>query len=240
MIAVLSDIHSNLHALDAVLADIPAVSDIWVLGDTIGGMCPFPCQVLDRLMGLHIPVTAILGNWEETMLEVRHNIDPKLRAERSKITAGVWVIDTLQPHHWDYLSKLETKIKIGDALIYHGTPEDTHELITCQAYAKEVASRHDSKLLLGGHTHKPQLYNLGSQMVVNTGSVGQFDGMPGMACYVLLDGEDVSFRHVPYDFGVAVAAARNSELYGLASEYVEASIAYMRNPVEWDKCMCCI
>ncbi len=48
MIAILADIHANLPALTTVLEDLPEVSAIWVLGDTIGEM-PYPCEVLDRL-----------------------------------------------------------------------------------------------------------------------------------------------------------------------------------------------
>ena len=68
MIALLADIHGNLHALGAVLADMPKVSQIWVLGDMLTGL-PFPCEVLNRLLNIDIPVYAIQGNHEEALLE---------------------------------------------------------------------------------------------------------------------------------------------------------------------------
>ena len=101
MIALLSDIHSNLYALEAVLDDMPKVSAVYVLGDMIGGANPFPCEVLDALIGLDVPVHAVLGNWEDWMLRNRHDIKPEWRIDRKYLPA-VWTMDALKERHWTY------------------------------------------------------------------------------------------------------------------------------------------
>jgi len=230
MVAVLSDIHNNLHALNAVLADIPKVSAIWVLGDTVGGACPYPCQVLDRLMGLDVPVKAILGNWERWAMDARHNIDPAWRADGTKLAAGVWSFEQLKPRHWDFLSQLGTTMEMENTLLFHGTPTKIAQQIWNYDDAKAVAEKHDKKWLLGGHTHHAQYYKLGNQRVVGVGSVGlAADGIAGTACYVLLDDDRVTFRHVEYDMEKAVAEIRDSEVYALAKGFAEDCIYVMRN-----------
>jgi len=230
MIAVISDIHSNLYALEAVLADMSKVTDLWVLGDTVGGANPFPCEVIDRIMNFHVPVTKILGNWDYWMLETRHNVQPEWRTDGTKMAAGAWTIDTLQARHWDFLNGLDTNVLIGDALLFHGSPENIAQFIDCRKDAEELAEKHSVKLLLGGHSHKAQLYRIGNQQVVGVGSIGiSVDALGGTACYVLLDGENIVFRHVAYDIEKAVAAIVNSELNTLAYEFAKETIFCMRN-----------
>jgi len=223
MIAILSDIHSNLCALEAVLNDMPEVSGVYVLGDTVGGVSPFPCEVLDRLMGLNVSVSAILGNWENWMLKTRHDTLPQLAAH-------AWTMDTLHEHHWSYLEKLEQSLRIEDKLIFHGTPEQFRGEILCQNDAEELAKRHSAKWLIGGHTHRARLFRVGNQRVVNVGSVGlSCDNIGGgTACYALLDEDNISFRYVSYDVDAAVRAIEDSELYVLAADFAKFSIAIMR------------
>jgi len=126
MMAILSDIHSNLYALEAVLEDMPKVSAVYVLGDIVGGVSPFPCEVLDRIMGLDVPVSAVLGNWEDWLLRTRHDI------KETTLAVEAWTIDALQEHHWNYLQKLEQSLQIDDKLLFHGTPEQFRDEILCQ------------------------------------------------------------------------------------------------------------
>ena len=103
MIAILSDIHSNLHALEAVLEDMPKnVSEIYILGDTIGGASPFPCEVLDTIMSLNVPVSSVLGNWEWMVVSRRNDIPKEIRSNGTKLAAGAWAMDALDEHHWRY------------------------------------------------------------------------------------------------------------------------------------------
>jgi len=230
MIALLSDIHSNLYALEAVLSDMPKVSAVYVLGDMIGGASPFPCEVLDTLMGPDVPVHAIIGNWEGWMLGARHNIPPEIRGNGTKLAAGAWAMDVLQERHWNYLEGLEKTLHVNDMLLFHGSPERLKGEILCQKDAEELAQKHDAKWLIGGHIHRTQLFKVGTQRVVNAGSVGiSCDNIGGVACYALFDGDDIVFRHVAYDVESAIKAIEASELYTLSNDFVKTQIAVMRN-----------
>jgi len=230
MIALLSDIHSNIYALDAVLKDMPKVSVAYVLGDTVGGANPFPCQVLDTLMNLDMRVSAILGNWEAWMINVRHDIPPEWRGDGTKIAAGAWTMDVMKEHHWNFLEGLGTDLCVDDMLLFHGSPESLKDEIICQDSAEELAKRHNAKWLIGGHTHKARLFRVGSHRVVNVGSVGlSCDCIGGTACYALLDEDNIIFRHVSYDLESAVKAIENSELFTLAGDFSRQTISIMKS-----------
>ena len=236
MIAILSDIHSNIHALDAVLTDMPEVSDIWILGDMIGGLA-FPCEVLDRLMNLSIPVSPVLGNWEEGLIAGKRGLRPEFWTEGTKLATAAWTIDALRPYHWDFLESLEGIRRFdnvsGGALLYHGTPKNSEGSILSKEEAEKVAAEHDEKWLLGGHTHTARLFRVGAgadagkQSVVGVGSVGlSMDGIGGTACYALL-GEDLVFRHVTYDVEAAIAALKASSLAECAPGFSRANTLSM-------------
>ena len=230
MIAILSDIHGNLHALEAVLADMPKISAIWVLGDFAGGL-PFPCEVIDRILNLSVPVTAVLGNWEEMLIDSRHGRHPEYW-ERKQFGTMAWTVEALKPHHWTYLENLgETQVMgevTGRALLYHGMPEDSFGQIKNQEPAEKTAAGHTEKWLLGGHYHKTRLYRVGEKRVVVNGSVGiSMDKIGGTACYALLDDENITFRHVAYDLDAALSAFKASELFERGPYFSRAVAAAM-------------
>ena len=236
MIAILSDIHSNIHALDAVLADMPEVSDILILGDMIGGLA-FPCQVLDRIMNLSVPVSAVLGNWEEGLLDGKRGLHPEWWTEGAKFAALAYTADALQPHHWSFLESLDKTLNLdnipGGALLYHGRPKNSRESILNKEEASEVAAEHKEKWLLSGHTHIARLFRTGSgadpgnQKVVGVGSVGlSMDRIGGTACYALL-GEDLVFRHVAYNVEAAIKALESSSLAQCAPGFSRANALSM-------------
>ena len=228
MIGILSDIHGNLHALEAVLADMPEVSEIWVLGDMVGGLA-FPCEVMERLLNLPVPVSAVLGNWEERMLEARSGLHPE-HFKSSKFGSSAWTMEQLKPHHWSYLDGLGNTLALegypGGALLYHGRPGDAYTGIYSKEDAQSVAKSPEGsgkKLLVGGHTHKCRLFRLDNQIVVGVGSIGfSFDGIEGAACYALLENDGIVFRHVSYDAEKAVNAIKSSGLYERAPGFSRA------------------
>ena len=229
MIAVISDIHGNLHALEAVLNDMPRdVSNIWVLGDMVGGL-PYPCEVLDCLINLHVPVTAVLGNWEVDLIAAKKGLRPEYW-ERLQFGTAAWTVDTLKHHHWEFLEGLAEKQTKGDvpgrALLYHSNPEGTYAPIPDWKTAAEEAAKHTEKWLLGGHTHVSRVFCVNEQRVVVAGSVGlSLDNIGGMACYALLDGSSISFRHVPYDIDAALEAFMVSEAFERGPYYSRAIMA---------------
>lgn len=173
-IAVISDIHGNLAALEAVLADIEArgVDLIVNLGDILSGALQ-PCETADRLMSLNLPT--IKGNHERQVLsgEVHRMGASDRRA-----------YETIRPDQRQWLESLPTLLELEDVLLVHGTPasdlEYFLETVTangCRAATMdEVVSRVGStkaSLILCGHTHLPRSVCLDdSRLIVNPGSVG--------------------------------------------------------------------
>jgi len=227
MIAVLSDIHGNIHALDAVLADLPKeVNDILILGDMIGGLAT-NCEVLDRLMNLTTPMTAILGNWEERFLADRKSQIPEWR-NNAMFAPLPWTSDSLQAHHWAFLEQLSSTLSfaqiIKGAFLFHAKPDDSNNGILTIEDAKQAANSRNEKWLLCGHTHQAKLFRVGEQRVVTVGSVGlSMDGIGGVACYVLIDEDKVTFKHVSYNINATIADLENSTLPSCAPGFSRAN-----------------
>jgi predicted phosphodiesterase len=219
-IAVLSDIHSNLAALEAVRADLPAVDQVWVLGDIVG-YGPQPNEVIATLQ--QIGARSVLGNHDgaaiETVDAAYFNPDAKAAIE--------WTRGVLDDNARSYIASLPEVRTDGELTAVHGSPRDPiWEYITSAGVAAANLAAFDTRLCLFGHTHMPIAYLAGEEVIegvpgvpgpalaldggralVNPGSVGQpRDGIPD-AAYAILeagDGDDggaswtVEFRRVPY------------------------------------------
>lgn len=174
-IAAISDIHGNIAALDAVLADAAArqVDQIVNLGDICSGGL-FPRETADRLMPLGLPT--ISGNHERQLFD-----QPLERMGLSDRHAA----DTLRPEQLAWLAALPTTLRLSDhVLLVHGTPDSdlTYLLETVTeegirpATPAEVEQRVggvDASMILCGHTHLQRLMTLDDgTMIVNPGSVG--------------------------------------------------------------------
>jgi len=227
MIAILSDIHSNIQALDAVLEDIPKeVSEIWVLGDTVGGMAS-NCEVLDRIMSLSTQVSKILGNWEENFILAREGKNPEWWSS-TKLAPLAYTYDALQAHHWNYIEGLKSTLTIdsipGSVFLSHAAPWNSQSGVDIEEIAIKATESRNEKWLFCGHIHVPKSFRLGKQRVVCVGSVGlALDGIGGMACYALLDGDKITFRHIDYDVDTAIRELENSELSKCAPGFVMAN-----------------
>jgi predicted phosphodiesterase len=232
-IAAVSDIHGNLPALDAVLADIAAQKvDITVnLGDILSGPL-WIAETADRLMPLGLPTIA--GNHERQVLA-----DATQRMGASDAHAAA----RLREAHRAWLSALPGTLQLSDEVFCcHGTPDsDLHyflETVTAEgcrrATATEAGQRAGAAMrgvgqgvILCGHTHLPRVMRLpDGRLVVNPGSVGlqAFDdihphphvvenGSPH-ARYALLTrqraGWQVDLRCVPYDHEAAARLAEGN------------------------------
>lgn len=173
--AALSDIHGNLAALDAVLAEIrSAGADLIVnLGDILSGAL-YPRETADRLIPLGLPT--IRGNHERQVLA----------GDRERMgLSDRWALDGLRQDQLDWIEGLPNTLSIGeDILLVHGTPDDdlTYFLETVtpagcrEATPDEIRSRAgnvSSKLILCGHTHLQRVVKLDDgRLIVNPGSVG--------------------------------------------------------------------
>lgn len=173
-IAVFSDIHGNVAALDAVLADAATrqVDQMVNLGDVCSGGL-FPRETADRLMPLGLPT--IRGNHERQL------------SDQSREHMGLsdrHAADTLRPEQLAWLAALPSTIRVDDVLLVHGTPDSdvTYFLETVtegglrEATHEEVQQRAgsvDAAVILCGHTHLQRAMTLDDgRMIVNPGSVG--------------------------------------------------------------------
>jgi len=212
-LALLSDIHSNLEALDAVLAALPPVDGIVALGDIVG-YGPDPNAVIARLRSIR--ARAVRGNHDQAMLtpQVLDWFNPDAAA------AARWTASVLSGANRRYLSDLPLNGRIGPHRCVHGSPRKPYlwEYILEESQAMDILSRLGSRLCFFGHTHLPRVFTdkgewvppllpetdwiaLPDSALVNPGSVGQpRDGHPDASCAVVdLERHAVQFRRVPYD-----------------------------------------
>jgi predicted phosphodiesterase len=226
--AIVSDIHGNLEALEAVLADIAkeTVDSVYCLGDIVG-YGPNPRECIDRVISFD---QSILGNHDQGAL-----YDPEgfsSGAER----AIFWTRDQLEmpngdpgqtAKRWQFLSELPRTVREGPFTFVHGSvrnplseyvfPEDTHNPKKLERLFAMI-----ERYAFQGHTHVPGVftedgrflspaeiggkYSLGnSKLMINVGSVGQpRDGDP-RACYLLLSDNAIEYRRVTYPFEKTMA-----------------------------------
>ena len=188
-LAVISDIHGNLPALEAVLADIATqgVDQIVNLGDILSGPLQ-PAETADLLMARGF--TTIRGNHERQVLDLIDQGQPFDPLSTDGYTAG-----QLTAAHCDWIRSLPASLELagGDVLLCHGTPESDliywlettvpgfgagHATGIRPATADEVAERLGAagqarhSLILCGHTHVPRMMQCGGVLIVNPGSVG--------------------------------------------------------------------
>jgi predicted phosphodiesterase len=239
-LAVISDIHGNLLALQAVLADIArqGVDQTLNLGDILSGPLQ-PAKTADLLMAQGFPT--IRGNHERQLLEVLAQPGPV-----DTTTADGYAASQISPAHAAWLQTLPVSLELdSDVWLYHGTPRSDLQywLETVvpgfeqgngpgvrAATLEEVAERMGSAthpVILCGHTHVPRLLQCGAVLIVNPGSVGlpAYDddhpyphvvenGAPH-ARYALLEKTAqawlVDLRAVPYDH---LAQARVAAAHG--------------------------
>lgn len=221
-IGVISDIHGNRVALDAVLDDVANHPvDRWVcLGDAILGGCQ-PVEVAERLQALDCPV--VLGNADAFVLG-----DWDAVGERSEQILRVrdWTANRLGPRV-DFLQTFQPTIRIHDLFCFHGTPDSYIAPLLPETPADELRRElggQDAKVMCGGHTHLQWTVSLDSWMFFNPGSVGMafnrhlprddFHFFSPVAEFAILHVEDdttrIEFCRVPFDVDAHAEAARTS------------------------------
>jgi|TARA_B100000315_G_scaffold248049_1_gene277493 predicted phosphodiesterase len=216
--ALLADIHANLVAFTAVLADIErrgGVEEVWCLGDIVGyGPDPSQCIELLRQRN-HISVSgnhdlAAIGKLDTT----NFNLDAACSCR--------WTARQLNPEDIGYLKSLPSVIEEGDFTLVHGSPrEPVWEYLTSVNGAKENFAYFKSRFCLLGHSHMPLVFKLDEndncssvrfslgvglvlgkrQLIINPGSVGQPRDGDSRASYAIYDSDDAVAKlyRVPYD-----------------------------------------
>jgi predicted phosphodiesterase len=229
-IAVLSDIHGNRHAFEAVLAELDEVQvdELWCLGDLVGyGADPDACVELAR----ENAAVCLVGNHD---LAVRGDI-PLDEFSRGAELAARWTIENISPENLAFIKGLEPKGVEGDVGLYHASPRDPiWEYVLSVLLAELCFDVQEERIALIGHSHVALSFNrdvgtpasgearaAGTQLdvsegqwLLNPGSVGQpRDGDP-RAAWLLLDtgGWTATFRRSDYDIDGAAAAIRAARL----------------------------
>ena len=232
-IAVLSDIHGNMTALEAVLADARAaeVDEYWLLGDIL-----MPGtgrrRILDLLVSL--PITArVLGNWENSLWRGLHRkLDPTKASHRYLLRQCQYILEEISPEEIEDLHNQPMQVhrQFGDLTvgITHHLPDKNwgRELIHTgnQADFDRLVIDPHASIAVYGHIHQQLLrYGSDGQLILNPGSIGQpFFLDAGLrkdlrAQYMILEFDedglvDVDFRRVDYDVEAELQLARDLKL----------------------------
>jgi predicted phosphodiesterase len=212
-VAVLADIHGNLPALDAVLADVDAagVDAIVLNGDMATG--PMPAQTLDRLAGLGERAVWVRGNCERELAQAWDGtVDPGL-PEQARVPAE-YCATKLDRAHRDLLDGLPLSVTLevtglGPVRFCHATAVSDTAMVLVDSpvadYRNGFAGVTEPVVVLG-HTHMPFDRLADRRRFVNPGSVGMPYGTPG--AYWALLGPDVVLRRTGYDADAAGRAMR--------------------------------
>lgn len=228
--AIISDIHANLEALEAVLADIAqfGVAEILCLGDVVGyGPNPVECtEIVRRRCKL-----SLCGNHDNAVIHgtygFSHNARDAVEYTRRLMQPGLLSLPPVRSR-WRFIRDLPRSYKEGEVLYVHASPRDPiNEYILAQdvhADPDKLRILFDKidKLCFVGHTHVPGIFTpepsfkapadadmcwevAPGKAIVNVGSVGQPRDGDNRACYVVFTGSEVRFRRVEYDFARTIA-----------------------------------
>lgn len=205
-VVVISDIHSNFVALEAVMVDIDEKFeeiDFYLnVGDIIG-YGPYPNEVCDLLKGLN-NLISVKGNHEEALITGDTSGLISVASE-----AIEWTNKNISNKNLSFLKKMNEyealKLNGFKVFLVHGSPRDyLHEYLRpdfSDELYKWFLKDTDADLIVTGHTHVSFVKEFGRKLVMNAGSVGQpRDGNPA-SCYAVLDTEkpEIKFHRVNYN-----------------------------------------
>ena len=231
-VAVISDMHGNDLAFEAVEADIQnqRVDQIVCLGDAIQGG-PQPAEVLQRLRRLNCPV--VMGNADAWLVSGEETADEGIPPERLIKMGEVrsWSLSKLSEEDISFISSFQPTLTVHvqdnfDLLCFHGSPVSFDDVILPAALEDEFQKylgAYAGRILTGGHTHAQQIRRIGELFFFNPGSVGfayshnqsddDFHADP-WAEYAILTIENgqtgLEFRRVPFDAEELIRIYRES------------------------------
>lgn len=239
MIAIISDIHSNLEALKTVLADIDrrGITTIYCLGDIIG-YGPDPGDCLDLVS--QRATMCLCGNHDHAVFYEPANFN--VAAEK----AAFWTRMALEEERdagarnrrWRFLGGLGPRVEMDGLLFVHGSPRKpiNEYLFPDDVYSnpQKLSANFERMTQLTcfcGHTHVPgvfvddpyfepldelgesRTYTIGEEkVIINVGSVGQPRDRDPRAAYVILDGDEVQFVRIEYNIDITARKIRDNPL----------------------------
>ena len=232
MKAIISDIHSNLEALQAVLADIKSqdITEIYCLGDVVG-YGPNPRECVDLVMNNRL---VLMGNHDQGAMFDPDGFNPSAEKAifwtRAQLEGGP-ESRSVREHRWEFLAERPRSHRENGYLFVHGSarnplneyvfPEDIYNQRKMERIYALV-----EKYCFQGHTHVPGIFteNLqffspedvnhsykldGRKTLCNVGSVGQPRDGNSKACYITLDDDTITYRRVEYDIDTTVKKIYN-------------------------------
>tara|TARA_B100000614_G_scaffold170676_1_gene151920 strand:- start:1888 stop:2655 length:768 start_codon:yes stop_codon:yes gene_type:complete len=245
-IAVISDIHSNMDALAAVLDDIAArdVDRIVSLGDNIG-YGPEPEDVIQTLVEREIP--SVTGNHEQALLDpvIERGFNPQA-AKALKINKALLSMSSMRR-----IAAFPTFLRMGEGRFVHGVPPDMVAVYVSKqplSRLRHILNASPDHVVFVGHTHDLAVYESGpgditckklwnsrvslaktSKYIINSGSVGQPRDSHNKATYVIWDSRAhvVQARAVPYDTERTVRLIRRA---GIPRVYADLLLDDSRHP----------
>ncbi|HEY7199289.1 MAG TPA: metallophosphoesterase family protein [Candidatus Dormibacteraeota bacterium] len=207
-LAVVSDVHGSLVALEAVVADVRAAApDLVVQGGDTAVIGPRPAEVVDRLRELDWP--GVAGNVDEMLWDGAARAEQERRAPRLRAwldvlfgTLAPWSAERLGDERIAWLRDLPPAHRCEDVLVVHASPGDRWRAPMPDAADAELHAVYGEpgvRTAVYGHVHRPFVRALPGLTVANSGSVGlPWDGDP-RASWLLLDGGAAEVRRVAYD-----------------------------------------
>jgi putative phosphoesterase len=208
-IGLIADIHANLPALQAVLADLQArqVDMIWNMGDYLG-YGPNPEEVVQ--VNRQAYILSILGNYDQKVIKLEKTGKIKTRNPIKRF-AFQWALDQLSTASLSYLKSLPKSLclRIWDwnIMLVHGSPESNKEHITALTPKErllEFVDQYHANIFICGHSHQALTREIENIWFINPGSVGRQDDGDYRASYALLDlmPDNLQVEHYRLDYDV--------------------------------------
>ncbi len=219
-VAIVSDIHGNFTALQAVLSDLAQLSpDLILQGGDLAGPGSRPVEVVDQIRDLGWQ--GVLGNTDEMLprpasLAAFAALVPKLKPMFDAIgEMAAWMRDELGAERLAWHDRLPM-VRVQDSLaLVHASPDSTWRSPAADATDEEMTRVYGSMgspLVVYGHIHRPFVRRVGDLTVANSGTVGMsYDGDP-RASYLLVDHGRTEIRRVEYDVDAEVSALLTSRM----------------------------
>jgi len=218
-IAIVSDIHANLTALDAVVADLKSVgADLVVHGGDLMGGGTRPAEVIDRIRDLNWP--GVFGNTDEVTWNPAQAAEklPGDRFQKLREAMLTYAVPQTRAAIGDerltWLRALPLRWSVDDLTVVHAGPDDAWQIVPANAADDDLArifAEVGTPRIVCGHIHVPFVRRLPRLTVVNAGAVSlSFDGDP-RASYAVLDGDRVEIRRVSYDVDQEVELLARSD-----------------------------